>query len=270
MSTGLFASRLALFSVLLMTGAASAQTPLTSGPAPASGSGAASLPPPRPPEPPLPESVQVRPITANVTVTDQQLLNADKDQNNWLLYGRTYDNQRFSPLTQINSGNVKSLRPVAIIQTGVANSFEDSPVVVNGVMYVVTPLDHVLAYDAVTGQPLWRYDPQLSYSRYCCGPEARGVAVAYGKVYVARLDATVVALDALTGKLVWQSDPATTLPDKAPEYAFSGAPQVYDGKVVVGTSGAEFPFAASSRLTMRRPKAGLAIPDHGGAGRTGR
>ena len=201
----------------------------------------------RPPEPPLPESVTVKTVTADVTIDDRRLLSADSDQDNWLLYGRTYDNQRFSTLTAINSTNVKNLKPVAILQTGIANSFEATPIVVNGIMYVVTPEDHVIAYDAVTGEPLWRYDPQLAYSHYCCGPEARGVAVAYGKVYVARLDAVVVALDARSGKVLWQSDPLTTLPAKAVDneelaYAFSAAPQVYDGMVVVGTSGAEFPI----------------------------
>ena len=130
--------RLALCAAIFAARAAAAQTPPpVAAPAPAGANAAA-------PAPPLaPETVQVRPITANVTVTDQQLLNANSDQDNWLLYGRTYDNQRFSPLSQVNSGNVKRLTPVAIIQTGIANSFEDTPIVVNGVMYVVTPTDHV-------------------------------------------------------------------------------------------------------------------------------
>jgi glucose dehydrogenase len=226
-----------LCAVLLAAGAAVAQTPPPAA-APALAGANAATPPP----PPAPESIQVRPITANVTVTDQQLLNANSDQNNWLLYGRTYDNQRFSPLTQINSGNVKRLTPVAIIQTGIANSFEDTPIVVNGVMYVVTPTDHVMAYDAVTGDPLWVYNPVLGYTRLCCGPQARGVAVAYGKVFVGRVDGVMVALDARTGKVVWQSDPATTLPDQPTLFSFTAAPQVYDGMVVTGTGGAEYPI----------------------------
>src|ERR1700722_11878459 len=178
--------RLALCAAFLVAGAPAAQTPP---PAAASvPAGAHAAPPAPPPQPLAPETVQVRPITANVTVTDQQLLNANSDQDNWLLYGRTYDNQRFSPLTQINSGNVKRLTPVAIIQTGIANSFEVTPIVVNGVMYVVTPTDHVMAYDAVTGDPLWVYNPVLGYTRLCCGPQARGVAVAYGKGFWGRGD----------------------------------------------------------------------------------
>jgi alcohol dehydrogenase (cytochrome c) len=194
------------------------------------------------PQPPPPAVVQARPMTADVTVTDRQLLDADKDQNNWLLHGRTYDNQRFSPLKQISPANVKKLTPVAIIQTGVANSFEDTPTVVNGVMYIITPSDHVQAYDAVTGEPFWTYTPTLAYSDQCCGPQARGVTVAYGKVFFAQLDGIVVALDARTGNVVWKSDPVTTLPSNMTRFSFTAAPQVYDGMVVVGASGAEYPI----------------------------
>ena len=186
-------------------------------------------------------TVRAHPITADVTVTDAQLLNADKDQNNWLLHGRTYDNQRFSPLTQITKANVAQLRPVAIIQTGVTRSFEATPIVVNGIMYIITPGDIVQAYDAVAGTPLWTYTPTLKFSNQCCGPEARGVAVAYGKVFVAQLDASVVALDARTGEVVWKTDPVSTLPPDPTFYSFTLAPQVYDGMVVVGSAGAEYP-----------------------------
>jgi len=196
----------------------------------------------QPAEPPPPASIQSKPVTANVTVSDAMLHNASKDEDNWLLHGRTYDNQRFSPLTQISDANVKSLAPVAIIQTGIANSFEVTPIIVNGVMYVVAPGDHVHAYDAATGEPLWVYDATLAYSDLCCGPEARGVAVAYGKVFVAQLDGLMVALDARTGAVVWKSDAKATLPEPTHFYSFTGAPQVYDGMVVIGSAGAEYPI----------------------------
>jgi alcohol dehydrogenase (cytochrome c) len=182
------------------------------------------------------------PIEANVDVDDNALLNAGGNQNDWLLYGRTYDNQRFSPLTQIDTTNVHRLVPVAIIQTGVANSFEATPIEVNGVLYIVTAGDHVHAYNATTGEILWSYTPTLQYSNLCCGPEARGVAVAYGKVYVAELDASLVALDAKTGQLLWKTDPAKTLPPDPSSYSFTLAPQVFDGMVIVGSSGAEYPI----------------------------
>src|SRR5215469_102163 len=129
--------------------------------------------------PPASGTVVARTIAANVTVTDAMLLNAAKDEDNWLLNGRTYDNQRYSPLKQINPANVRRLAPVAIVQTGVANSFESTPLVVNGVMFVSTPGDRVLAYDAASAAPLWSYMPSLRYSNLCCGPQSRGVTVAY-------------------------------------------------------------------------------------------
>ena len=96
-------------------------------------------------------------------------------------------------------------------------------------MYIVTASDHVRAYDAASGHILWSYDPRLGFSDVCCGPEARGVAVAYGKVYVARLDGVVVALDAKTGKEIWKSDRIATLPADPDYYSFTAAPVAYDG-----------------------------------------
>ncbi len=186
-------------------------------------------------------TVVARAVTANVNVTDAMLLNAAKDGDNWLLHGRTYDNQRYSPLKQINPANVRRLVPVAIVQTGVANSFEATPLVINGVMFVSTPGDHVQAYDATSGAPLWSYTPSLRFSDLCCGPQSRGVAVAYGKVFLAQLDGTLTALDARNGAVVWKSDYEATLPTDAVFYSFTMAPQVYDGMVIVGSSGAEYP-----------------------------
>ena len=190
--------------------------------------------------PPLPESSQAAPVTGEVAVSDAQM--HAPDDKDWLLYGRTYDHQRFSPISDITRDNVKKLRPVAIIQTGILGPLEVSPIVVNGVMFIVTANDHVRAYDAASGHILWSYDPKLGFSDVCCGPEARGVAVAYGKVYVARLDGVVVALDAKTGKQVWKSDRIATLPSDPDYYSFTAAPVAYDGMVLIGSAGAEWPI----------------------------
>ena len=199
----------------------------------------------RAPEPPTPPPVPVtilsKAVTANIASTDQQLLNANADQDNWLLHGRTYDNQRFSPLTQINRDNVKRLAIKAVIHTGQINSMESTPIVVDGILYVSTPSDHVQAYDAVTGELKWSYNPVLGYTDNCCGPQSRGVAVAYGKVFVAQLDGHVVALDARTGAVVWKSVIADTIPEPSHYYAFTLAPQVFNGMLLVGSSGAEYP-----------------------------
>ncbi|HEY4043317.1 MAG TPA: PQQ-binding-like beta-propeller repeat protein, partial [Rhodopila sp.] len=175
--------------------------------------------------------------TINGEITDQQRLQADRDMDNWLLYGRTYDNTRFSPVKEITADNVQNLQPVAILQTGVVGSFENSPLVYNGITFVSTPYDHVLAYDAVTGKQLWSYAPELGYTQLYCGPESRGVAVADGKVYLAQLNGELVALDAKDGKVAW----TTKIGDPREAFSLTMAPQVYDGMVIVGTSGAEFP-----------------------------
>jgi len=195
----------------------------------------------RAPMGPPPASVQIQPITADVTNSDADRLNADADQDNWRLHGRTYDNQRFSPLTQITRDNVKQLKPVALIQTGVMNSMEGTPLVINGILYVETASNVVQAYDATSGEELWSYTPVLEYSDLCCGPQARGVAVANGKLFIAQVDGHVVALDAKTGKLIWKTVNTELLPQPPHWYSFTGAPQVYGGLVMVGNGGAEWP-----------------------------
>jgi len=192
--------------------------------------GAASQPPA------APQGVSA-PVPVNVDITYQQLLGANQDPGNWMLYGRTYNNQRYSPLAQIRAGNVGGLRPVAVIQTGVVGSYEVSPIVDNGIMFVTTPWDHVIAYGAADGKELWSYKANLGYNTLCCGPENRGVAVADGKVFLATLDAHLIALDAYTGKVSWNTEVA----DSRAAFSITMAPQVYDGKIIIGTSGAEYP-----------------------------
>jgi alcohol dehydrogenase (cytochrome c) len=186
-------------------------------------------------------SYQMKPVTSDVSNSDIQRLNADADQDNWRLHGRTYDNQRFSPLTEINASNVKQLKPVALIQTGVTNAMESTPLEIDGTLFVEAAGNVVQAYDAVTGEELWSYTPTLEYSSLCCGPQARGVAVAYGKVFIAQVDGHVVALDAKTGEVVWKTRHEDILPQPYHWYTFTGAPQVYNGLVVVGNGGAEWP-----------------------------
>lgn len=181
------------------------------------------------------------PAAAKIDAGEKGRIDANANHDDWLLHGRTYDNQRFSPLTQINRKTLDRLAVKAVLHTGVENSFEATPIEVDGVLYIVTATNHVQAYDAVTGEKLWAWQPaSLDYTEACCGPQARGVAVAYGKVYTALFDGHLVALDARTGKLVWQTDPAKTHPEPKRYYTYTLAPQVYDGMVIVGTAGAEY------------------------------
>ena len=123
-----------------------------------------------------------------------------------------------------------------IFQTGVLGSFETTPIVEDGVMYITTPYNHVFAIDARTGQQLWHYEHKLGTTIFCCGPNNRGVALAGDKVYMATLDAMLIALDKKTGALVWETEIAD------PEFGYSEtvAPTVYQDKIILGISGAEY------------------------------
>ncbi|HEY0396638.1 MAG TPA: PQQ-binding-like beta-propeller repeat protein [Candidatus Elarobacter sp.] len=182
------------------------------------------------------------PRGADVNVTDAMLAGAENDRANWLLPGRTWDNQRFSPLNQINEGNVNQLVISGLAQTGMTASFETTPIVVNGVMYITTPTVSnkmkVVALDATNGRPIWETVYSLGAFQICCGPVNRGAAVAYGMVYVLTLDDKLLALDATTGKLRWQS----TVADPSVGYSETMQPQVYDGIVIVGSAGGEWPI----------------------------
>ncbi len=172
-------------------------------------------------------------------VTDQMLVNARTDGGkNWLMYGRDYTNQRWSPLAQVNTATVRNLRVAWMYQTGISRlgSFENSPVVVDGVMYVTTPYDVAMAVDARTGKELWRYEHKLGTQIFCCGPNNRGVAISGNTVYMLTLDAQLVALDAKTGQVKF----SVQIADPEAGYSETHAPIIVDDKVLVGISGAEY------------------------------
>src|SRR3712207_6004192 len=123
--------------------------------------------------------------TAAQAASWEQLVQAGGQGENWLVYGGDLANTRFAPSDQINTGNVARLRPKWIFQTGVIGSFQTTPIVEDGVMYVTAPYNHAYAVDARTGKQLWHYEHKLDRSYYCCGPNNRGVALAGDKVYMA-------------------------------------------------------------------------------------
>ena len=113
-------------------------------------------------------------------VTDDMLLNADKDAQNWLHYGRDYQTTRYSPLTQINRDNVKKLRPAWNLSFGVLEGQDSQAVAVNGMVYVTTSFNKVIAVDAVSGKTQWKYERELPgdvFPKLCCDVVNRGVAV---------------------------------------------------------------------------------------------
>ncbi len=173
-------------------------------------------------------------IDSYSVVTQQRLQNPEA--GNWLLYRRTYDGHGFSPLSQINTGNVAALTPIWTFSTGVIEGHEAPPMVNNGVMFVTTPQDQVLALDATTGDLIWRYAPKLPEDLFQLHPTNRGVALWGDKLYLATVDSRLIALDAKTGKVVWESKIGDY---HRGEYS-TLEPLVVNGKVMVGTSGGEF------------------------------
>jgi alcohol dehydrogenase (cytochrome c) len=172
-----------------------------------------------------------------VPVTQDMLDKSEGDKAHWLHTNGNYANTRYSPVNQINAGNVAKLRPAFIFQTEVKESMETAPVVVNGVMFLTTSYNHVYAIDATTGQEFWHYKHKMGpVTTYCCGPNNRGVAVVDNMVYMATLDARLVALDARTGKLAWN----VAIADPEKGYSETMAPVVVDGKVLIGTNGGEY------------------------------
>jgi alcohol dehydrogenase (cytochrome c) len=173
-------------------------------------------------------------------VTDDMLKNARTDGKNWTIYGRDYTNQRYSPLAQITNANVGSLRMAWMFQTGISRlgSFETSPTVVDGVMYLTTPYNTAMAVDARSGQQIWRYEhkPSITAPIYCCGPNNRGVAISGNTVYMGTLDSRLVALDSKTGAVKWDVEAA----DPEAGYSLTITPLIVDNFVIVGSSGAEY------------------------------
>jgi quinohemoprotein ethanol dehydrogenase len=145
------------------------------------------------------------------TVDDQDLLNAAANNSNWLMYGRTYDAQRHSPLTQINKDNVGRLIPVWTFQTGVLDGFECTPLVIDGVMYITTPWNHGYAVDCKTGSQLWHYQKSLPENlALCCDAVNRGFAASGDRLYMTTLDAHLVCLDRNTGEEIWDTEITVT------------------------------------------------------------
>jgi len=174
---------------------------------------------------------------ANVDAT--RLGAADHEPGNWMTYGRTYSEQRFSPLRQITGDNARKLGLAWYANLDSIRGQEATPLAIDGVLYVSTAWSIVKAYDAKTGRLLWSYDPAVPHAlgvRGCCDVVSRGVAAWQGKIFVATFDGRLVALDAQTGKPVW----SVMTVDPSKPYTITQAPRVIKGRVVIGNSGSEY------------------------------
>lgn len=178
-------------------------------------------------------------VQAWQAVSDERLHNAEQDADNWLSHGRTYREQRFSPLQQINDANVTQLGLAWAFDADTTQGMESTPLVVDGQMIVTGSWSVVYALDAATGALLWKHDPEVPREtsiRYCCGAVNRGAAAWGNQVYVGTLDGRLIALDARSGDRVWEVQ--TTDPEK--NYSITGAPRVVNGKIIIGNGGAEY------------------------------
>ena len=175
-------------------------------------------------------------VPAQAQVTYERLLDAAKEARNWLTYSGGYASHRHSLLSQITPANVTNLEQKWVLQGNVAGTWQATPLVVDGVMYVTQRLNDVVALDAQSGRPYWiyRYNPPPD-QRACCGSNNRGVAVLGDLVYMGTLDAHLVAIDAKTGKKRWDVE----VGDYNVSYSITLAPLVVKDKIIVGVGGAE-------------------------------
>jgi PQQ-dependent dehydrogenase (methanol/ethanol family) len=157
----------------------------------------------------------------------------------WLSHGRTYDEQRYSPLDRITVQNIGGLGLAWSFDLGTPRGAEATPLVANGVIYISEPWSVVQALDAKTGKPVWRYDPEVPREKAydaCCDVVNRGVALWGDSVFVGALDGRLIALDAKDGKVRWTQE---TFDPKTPR-TITGAPRVVKGKVLIGHGGADY------------------------------
>ena len=181
------------------------------------------------------------PAAASIGQIDEaRINNADSEPGNWLAHGRTYEEQRFSPLTKVNKETVSELGLSWYKDMNTNRALEATPIVVDGTMFLTSSWSRVYALDAVTGEEKWMFDPKVPPEharKACCDVVNRGVAVYKGHVYFGSLDGRMFALNAETGQVVWEVD---TIIDRSRYYTITGAPRVANDKVFIGNGGAEF------------------------------
>ena len=183
------------------------------------------------------------PITSSSSVgliDDKRIIEAESEPENWIAHGRTYEEQRFSPLTKINKESVSDLGLAWYKDMGTNRALEATPIVVDGIMFFTSTWSRVYAVEAKTGETLWSFDPEVPGEwarKACCDIVNRGVAVYQGKVFFASLDGRLFSLNAETGEKIWEVD---TITDRTRAYTITGAPRVAKGKVYIGNGGAEY------------------------------
>ena len=167
------------------------------------------------------------------------LVDFNASPNEWLLHGRTYAEERHSPLDQINTSNVDQIGLSWSFETGTNRGHETTPIVKDGVMFITAPWSVVHALDAKTGDLLWTHDPQVERAwanNACCDVVNRGVALYENSIFFGTLDGRLISLDKDTGNENWS---ILTI-DKSWPYTITGAPRIVKGNVIIGNGGGEF------------------------------
>jgi alcohol dehydrogenase (cytochrome c) len=176
-------------------------------------------------------------LLAQTAVGYDRLLNVAKEPQNWLTYGGDYSSHHYSSLAQITAGNVKTLHLAWAYQSAVAGSWESTPLVVDGIMYLTQRLNDIVALDAVTGRVFWIYHYENAKTiTACCGSNNRGLAILGDTLYMGTLDGHLVAVDAKNGKLLWN----TKIAESKAGYSIPVAPLAFKDRVLVGVAGGEY------------------------------
>jgi quinohemoprotein ethanol dehydrogenase len=184
------------------------------------------------------EVPRTRPPTAGNS-KDNLIDKAGDTSKEWLLHGRNYYEDRYSPLEQISRENIGQLGLAWSLNLGTKRGIEATPLVANGIMYLSGPWSLVYAIDVRSGKLIWKYDPKVQGSygeKACCDVVNRGVALYKGLVYVGTLDGRLVAIDAKTGSAAW----SVATVDTSKPYTITGAPRVIEGKVIIGNGGSDY------------------------------
>lgn len=172
---------------------------------------------------------------ASGQVSFERVLDPSAEPQNWLSYSRTLDNQRHSPLDQIDSRSVGNLELAWVWQAKSLEKFEATPLVVDGVLYTVQAPNDVVALDAATGRIFWTYHHEPAPSRTCCGRVNRGLAILGNTLFMGTVDSHLLALDARSGSLLWD----TVVADAGANYSITMPPTVVRDKVYIGTAGGD-------------------------------
>jgi alcohol dehydrogenase (cytochrome c) len=214
----------------------------------------------------LPEDQE--PLRPVISVSDERLLDAGKNTDEWLTYSGSYDGSRHTSLGEITPANVDHLRIRWVKQFEISQpNIEATPLVVNGIIFMAADAGHVLALDAKSGDVIWEYTrPVPVDSPLAFGPVNRGLAVSGGTIFFGTLDGYLVALNAADGKVIWQTSVATA----SSGYSITGAPLAVGHMVIVGIAGGEFGIrgflAAYDALTGKQQWKFDTIPGPGNVG----